>query len=87
MKNSVTLESIEAKIKTETYTILPSGKCMICELVLENGFSVRGEASVVDKNNFDVEIGKEISRKKAIDNIWLIEGYLLQEKLYKEGKL
>lgn len=86
MSNRVTLERIKAKIVSESFTKLPSGKVLVCELMLENGFSVRGEAAVVDPANFDMEIGKKISRENAIDQIWLIEGYLLQEELYKGNK-
>lgn len=53
---------------------------MICELTLQNGFTVRGEAAVVSKANFDSEIGKTISRKNACDKIWQLEGYLLQQQ-------
>lgn len=80
----VTLEGIDTKIIAETYTTLPSGKVMVCELTLENGFTVRGEASTVSKENFNVEIGKTISYRNAKEKIWQLEGYLLQEKLYKE---
>lgn len=84
--NRVTIEHINSKIVSESYTKLPSGKVLVCELILENGFSVRGEAAVVDPLNFNMEIGKKISRENAVDKIWQLEGYLLQEKLYKEGK-
>lgn len=77
----ITPELIDSKIVNETYTVLPSGKVMICELTLKNGFTVRGEASVVSKENFNFEIGKQISRDSARDKIWQLEGYLLQEKL------
>jgi hypothetical protein len=80
---SVTKEDILAKIVSETYTILPSGKVMVCELMLKNGFSVRGEAAVVSKINFNEAIGRSISKENAINSIWQLEGYLLQEKLYK----
>lgn len=80
--NKVTQELIESKIIAESYTRLSSGKCLICELTLENGFTVRGEACVVDVQNYNAEIGREISRKNAVDKIWQLEGYLLQEKLY-----
>jgi hypothetical protein len=59
---------------------------MVCELMLENGFSVRGEAAVVSKENFNEEIGREISKENAINSIWQLEGYLLQEELYKGNK-
>ena len=77
-------EDIDSKIISETYTILPSGKVMVCELTLENGFTVRGEGSAVSKENFNAEIGRTVSRKNAREAIWQLEGYLLQEKLYKE---
>jgi hypothetical protein len=84
--NKVTLGRILGKIVSETYTTLPSGKVMVCELMLENGFSVRGEAAVVSKENFNEEIGREISKENAINSIWQLEGYLLQEELYKGNK-
>lgn len=84
MSNKVTMQDILNLIDSETFTMLPSGKVLVCELMLKNGFSVRGEASVVDKATFDMAIGMEISRKNAIDKIWQLEGYLLQEKLFNE---
>lgn len=84
--NTVTLEGITAKIVSETYTTLPSKKVLVCELVLENGFSVRGEAAVVDPQNFNLEIGKKISKSNAVNEIWQLEGYLLQEQIYQKGK-
>lgn len=85
--NKVTVEQIKSKIINETFTILPSGKVMVCELTLENGYTVRGEAAVVDKKSFDEEIGKKFSRERAESEIWQLEGYLLQEKLFREGVL
>lgn len=71
---------IDAVIVGETYTVLPSGKCMVCELTLKNGFTVRGESACVSKANFNEEIGRTISRKDAREKIWALEAYLLQEK-------
>jgi len=84
--NKVTMDRILGKIVSETYTTLPSGKVLVCELILENGFSVRGEAAVVSKENFNEEIGRKISKENAINSIWQLEGYLLQEELYKGNK-
>lgn len=77
----LTPESIDAVIVGETFTVLPSGKVMVCELTLTNGFTVRGEAAVVSKANFNKEIGMRISFKNAREKIWELEGYLLQSKL------
>ena len=73
---------IEEAIVGESFTILPSGKVMVCELTLRNGFTVRGEAATVSKANFDPEIGQIISRDNAKKKVWELEGYLLQDKLY-----
>lgn len=77
----LTPESIDAVIVGETFTVLPSGKVMVCEITLDNGFTVRGEAAVVSKTNFNQEIGERISYKNAREKIWELEGYLLQSKL------
>ena len=71
---------IDAVIKSKTFTILPSGKCMICEITLVNGFTVRGESCCVSPENFDVEIGEKISFNDARDKIWGFEAYLLQQR-------
>jgi len=73
-------DKIDAVIKDKTFTNLPSGKCVICEITLQNGYTVRGESACVSPANFDQEIGNEIAFKNARDKIWQLEGYLLQEK-------
>lgn len=78
----LTPDDIDAVIVSETYTTLPSGKVMVCDLTLRNGFTVRGEASVVSKANFNEEIGRQISRDNARNKVWELEGYRLQENLY-----
>ena len=78
----ITPEHIDSLIVSQSFTILPSGKTGITELILKNGFSVTGETSTVSKENFDIELGKKISFDKARNKIWELEGYLLQEKIY-----
>lgn len=74
---------IDKAIVGETFTVLPSGKVMVCELTLRNGFTVRGEAATVSKENFNTEIGKKISRENARKKVWELEGYLLQQRIYE----
>lgn len=81
--NKVTEELIDSIIKNKTFTLLPSGKVLVCELTLVNGFTVRGDAAVVCKENFNLEIGEKISYENARDKIWQLEGYLLQQKIYE----
>lgn len=77
---------VDAVISDVTYTTLPSGKVMVCELTLRNGFTVRGEAAAVSKENFSEEIGKEVSYKNAREQIWQLEGYLLQQRLRENAE-
>jgi hypothetical protein len=53
---------------------------------LENGFTVRGESAVVDPANFILEIGQNIAFTHAVDKIWEVEGYLMQERKYQHEK-
>jgi Phage protein (N4 Gp49/phage Sf6 gene 66) family len=79
----LTPKDIDAVIVDYTFTTLPSGKVMVCEITLVNGFTVRGEAATVSKENFNEEISKTISLKNAREKIWELEGYLLQERISK----
>lgn len=80
----VTPDLIASIIIGETYTRLPSGRTLICELTLKNGYTVRGESSCVSVDNFDLELGKKISREDAKNKIWQLEGYLLKERLFNK---
>ena len=70
---------IDSVIISKTFTNLPSGKCMICEITLKNGYTVRGESSCVSPENFNQDIGEKISFDDARDKIWGLKAYLLQE--------
>ncbi|NTF67704.1 hypothetical protein G6L81_07285 [Agrobacterium rhizogenes] len=81
----LTPADIDRVIVGESFTILPSGKVMVCELTLENGFTVRGEAATVSKENFDPTIGAKISRDNARQKICELEGYMLQQQLFENA--
>lgn len=83
--NTVTKESIEKRIVKKEYTVLEDGKTTICNIYLQNGFTVRGESSVVDVRNFHREYGQQRAFENAFQKLWVLEGYLLQEKLYQEN--
>jgi len=78
----LTPDHIAAVIVSETYTTLPSGKVMVCELTLRNGYTVRGEAACVSRENFNEDVGRKVSRDNAVREIWQLEGYLLQQTLF-----
>lgn len=71
--------------KTVDLTALVSLQTLtFCVLTLENGFTVTGESACVSPENFDAEIGKKIAFQNAREKIWLLEGYLLKERLYQQ---
>ena len=55
-----------------------------CVLTLENGFTVTGESACASPENFDAEIGRKIARDNAINKVWMLEGYLLKQRLHEE---
>lgn len=76
----VTPDSIKAKIAKVDYMVLPDSTVTLCNITMNNGFSVRGESACVDPRNFNIEIGKGLAYKQAFGKIWPLEGYLLAER-------
>ena len=56
-----------------------------CILTLESGFTVTGESACASPENFDAEIGKKIAYQNAREKIWLLEGYLLKQRLKEQS--
>ena len=77
----LTPDLIESKIIKEEYHLL-TDVLTVCVLTLENGFTVTGESACASPSNYNKEIGDKIAKDNAKDKIWLLEGYLLKEKLH-----
>lgn len=82
--NKVTKEYIEDLLNNAEVEehLFHGGKSMILSYKLQNGFVVDGRAAVVDLANFNIEIGRKVAKENAINQLWQLEGYLLQNKLY-----
>ena len=76
----VTLESMEAKIASQTYTVI-DGILTLCTLKMTNGFYVVGESAPASPENFNAELGRKFARENAIRQLWKLEGYALRERL------
>lgn len=76
----VTLESMEAKIVSENYTVI-DGILTLCTLKMANGFYLVGESAPASPANFNADLGKKFARENAIRQLWKLEGYALREKL------
>jgi len=58
----------------------------VCVLTLKNGFTVTGESACASPENFDAEVGNKVAFENAREKIWLLEGYLLKERLHNGQK-
>ena len=87
MENRVTKTGIQEKIVDQQYIVLPDGRSTLCILTLQNGFTVKGFSACVDIDNFDFVMGRDIAFEDAFRQIWVLEGYLLAEKLYWDRAL
>lgn len=73
------IKEVTAKIEYHKLTNVLT----VCVITLRNGFTVTGESACASPENFDEEIGNKIAFKNAEDKIWLLEGYLLKQRLYE----
>lgn len=83
--NKVTRDGIEAKIKSVKYSIIDGTTVTLCHVELVNGFSIRGESACVDPANFDKGLGEKYAYEDAFKKLWLLEGYLLKQKMYEDS--
>lgn len=81
----VTIEQVNAAIIDESYTVLPDGRTTVCQLTLDNGFTVEGTSACVSKENFNAELGNKYSRERAIGEAWKMLGFRLADQLKAAG--
>jgi hypothetical protein len=80
----LTPELIDDVIFCANYHVF--GKVLtVCCLKLVNGFTVTGESACASPENFNAELGESIAFKNARDKIWMLEGYLLRQRLHEKG--
>ncbi len=77
----LTPDHIESVIKKTDYHVFPGTQTTVCCITLQNGFTTIGESACASPENFDAEIGQQIAFGNARDKIWVLEGYLLKDKL------
>jgi len=80
----VTKQSIEDKIKTIDY--YEHGHLTICVITMQNGFMVNGQSAPADTRNYDADVGKSYAYENAFKQLWVLEGYLLRQKLHDSGE-
>jgi hypothetical protein len=78
----LTPADIDKAIASEDFHVFPGTTVTVCMLTLRNGFSTIGYSAAASIDNFDAEIGRDIARKNAREKIWVLEGYLLKQRLH-----
>lgn len=79
----LTPELIDSKVKSVDYHVFDKTCLTVCCMTLENGFTVTGESACASPENFNEEIGQKIAFEQARNKIWMLEGYLLKQKLHE----
>lgn len=86
MKNTVTKEQVmDLFNKSEIKITTVGDKCTVVYCELPNGFIMVEHSACVDPANYNEQLGYEICKNQIINKIWELEGYRLQDKLYKEN--
>ena len=78
---SVTIEEVNAAIVSETYTLLPNGRTTVCQLTLDNGFTVEGSSACVSLERYNQELGEKYARARAVEKVWAFLGFRLADQL------
>ncbi len=80
---SLTLGDILAKVKRADYLVMPDSTTTVCQLKLENGYTVIGQSACVDPRKFNKAMGEQYAYENALDKIWELEGYLLKQRRFE----
>lgn len=86
IENKVSQEEIENLLdSSETQEHIFWNKELVVSYRLPCGFTILGRAACVDPSNFNLNLGRDIARENAIDQLWQLQGYRLQLKLAGEN--
>lgn len=80
----VTEKQIDELIKQSTIQFVKLGqKTTVVHVILPNGFEVIESSACVDVSEYNQEIGEKIALERVKNKIWSLEGYLLQNDIYR----
>lgn len=83
----ITLEHINSIVADTYFHVPPDSTLTICVLTLKNGFTVLGQSACASPKNFNQEIGAKLAYDDAVNKIWVLEGYLLRDRLYNSRSI
>lgn len=86
--NRVTQEQIDKLLdEAEIQKAVFWNKELNVSYKLKCGFTITGRAACVDPANYDEAVGEKYAREDAANQLWKLEGYRLQWRLYIESLL
>lgn len=80
---TVTKEQIKGIMDNTEYKVLHrifDKQCVVVAKIY-NGFTIVGESACVDPKKYEEDIGYGLALKDIENQLWMLEGYLLQSKL------
>ena len=83
----LTYPYLESLIVMEDYHHFPGSGTTVCYIKVENGFSCIADSTCGSAERFDFEIGKNVSRRKALKKLMEHEQYLLRQRLHEAQQL
>ena len=91
MTNTVTQQQIDAllekaEIDEQIISFAIFQKTLVTSYKLENGWQIVEKVDLIDPAG-SIEIARKITRDKVSSELWELERYLLQNRLYEEKKL
>lgn len=78
----ITQADVDAAIVDEEAMYSREHRQSVVTLTLDNGFTVIGTSACVLEENFDPDKGREAARKKAVEQVWMLLGFRLRERLF-----
>lgn len=66
---------IQSQVESVEYTY--SGTLTIATVLTKSGTKLVGHSACLDPANYNREIGEQIARKNAIEQLWALEGYVI----------
>lgn len=85
LPNKLTSGDILAAVKRADYWRLGETTTTVCQLTLQNGFTVIGTSACIDPLEFNKTTGEKVAWENALEKVWELEGYLLQQKRFEAG--
>ena len=85
LPNKLTMGDILDTVVKADYWRLGETTTTICQLTLKNGFSVIGQSACIDPSEFNGSIGEKVAWDNALEKVWELEGYLLQQRRHEAG--